>query len=227
MSRFLSLFCTVFIVFSLGACTTTKPQKIETNQISTATQKLINLGDSMMQSGDINAALGFYEKATINAPLNEDVAVLYAKNLMLHDLPAAIDYLESVTADIPSPRLYNWYGVALDLGAEHKTAQAIYQNGIDLDPTNISLMNNLGLSLAVTGQTDDARTLFAQVLALEPSNSLYHRNKAIATILGGNAELAKNELANIMTPEDVNDLVATYQNQKGSPLELLRLINGL
>ncbi len=227
MSRFLSLFSTLLIVFMLSGCTTTQQQKTPPTAPHSATQKLINLGNSMIAAGDVEAGLGFFQKAASNEPTNEDVVVTYAKNLMLYDINDAVTYLSQATQDIQSPRLYNWYGVSLDLNADHIKAQKIYQDGLNIDPKNISLMNNLGLSFAVTGQTEAARALFNKVIALEPDNSLYHQNKAIATILSGDDTLVREELSNIMPAGDIDALIATYGKTTASSLELLRLINGL
>lgn len=231
MSRFLSLFSVFLMVFlmapALISCTTTGTTVTPPVQTSNASQKLVNLGNSMMNAGDINAALGFFEKAASSDPLNEDVAVTYAKNLMLYDINGAVDYLSSATQDIQSPRLYNWYGVALDLNADHTMAQKIYQKGLDLDTSNLSLMNNLGLSLAVTKQTDNARALFDRVIDLAPDNSLYYKNKAIATIIGGNLEQAKTDLSTILPPADIAALIDQYSGTNATPLELIRMINGL
>ena len=222
--------CVFAFLAVLGGCTTTNQQVAPAPQMTASeqTQTLIRLGDKMLEAGDTAAALGFYERAVQESPMNEDVNVTFARHLMAHDLTKADDFLADAVTRSPTPRLYNWYGVSLDLNGKHPQAQEAYRRGLEIEKT-VSLQNNLALSYAVTGQFERAGEIFDDIIKDEPESILYHKNRAINLILAGDVAAAKADLQPFMRPLETNELVAQYQGQAGkkSPLELLRMVNGL
>lgn len=263
MMRFIKI---VFIFMVLTACapqTGPNVQQMGDDLVREKTKSLMNLGDKMVQAGDLKTAFQFYDRAhqeqpllnepvfkkydvlmqgeeitladqllsnAVNLdPLDEEMTIKYAQFLVQYDLKKAPVFLSTAADRFRNARLYNWYGVSLDLNGLHGQAQESYEMGRDLEPRNASLLNNLALSYAVTGQGLLSVEIFNDLVEAYPNKLIYHRNRAIALILNGQTQDAEDALRPVMRQDEINALKQNYEGRLEieTPLTILKRINGM
>lgn len=162
-------------------------------------------------------------------PMDEEITVEYARFLVQYDLSRAPTFLAEAAPRFNNARIYNWYGVALDLNGRHMEAQEAYETGRDVAPYDPALLNNLGLSYAVTGQTKIALLIFEDLIENEPNKTMYRRNRAIVQILAGDVEAARTNLVTILPQDEIDQMVVDYEGRLEieKPLTILKRINNI
>lgn len=188
---------------------------------------LIKQATIFLQMNDIKNAGIKLEAATKAEPANTEVAITYARFLIDNDVKNAPKFLSEAAVRFKSARFYNWAGVAQDLNGNHKEAQQAYEDGLNLESSNVSLLNNYGLSTAVTGKRDESYGAFKKAISIESDNILYRRNLAISQILNGDEDAARYGLQEVLPENEVQDLIKQYKGllSKQSPLDVLNKIN--
>ncbi|WP_271587242.1 tetratricopeptide repeat protein [Bradyrhizobium sp. CCBAU 53415] len=88
-------------------------------------------------------------------PDNVGAAIPLARTLLARRSPdEALEVLDSVLLAAPGNlRALNAKGVVLDQQGHHREAQALYRQGLAIEPANPMLRNNLKLSLVLEGKT--------------------------------------------------------------------------
>ncbi len=160
---------------------------------------LIELGSVFNQMHAPTQASAAWQAALAIEPKNTTaLRGLANAELEMGDPTSAIRNLQMAQQIQPDWRNHNSLGVAYDMTADHKAAQAAYRDGLALAPNNMQLTNNLGLSLALSGDFAQGLPLL-EMSAKDPSATPRMRqNLALAYGLSGDdtkaAEIAKLDL---------------------------------
>jgi tetratricopeptide (TPR) repeat protein len=103
-------------------------------------------------------------------------------------------------------------GFTMDKAGNHLGAIELYQEAIQLDPTNAAIRNRLGLALKHLGKShfDEALAAIHTALTLDPAHPPSHYNAACIAALAGDADLAAQHLSQALAakPEFFAELAA-------------------
>ena len=115
----------------------------------------IELGRSLLRSGDIDGAEKAFQQAHLIAPGNVDVRVGLAQILVARQQPEEALAAFAGVLEGSSPtnvRALNGSGVALDALGRHAEAQERYRRVLAIAPSDRAAQNNLRISLSLAGK---------------------------------------------------------------------------
>ncbi len=152
---------------------------------------LVGMGLVFLDGGDAPRASAAFRAALKLDPLQRDALHGLGNALIITKQPElAAAQFHAANAVRPESRTYNGLGVALDMTGEHDLAQAIYKQGLKLDPNSLSLRNNLGLSLALVGDYAQAIEVLREVASLPHATARERQNLALTYGLAGQEKMA-------------------------------------
>jgi protein O-mannosyl-transferase len=179
-----------------------------------------NLGNALLQKGDLNEArIEFQKTLEINPNYADAHYNLGVTLLQMGQMDEAM--VEWQKALEINPDMAD--GQA-DLGnallQNGKTDEAIdhYQKALKINPNYADAHNNLGFALFRKGQTDEAIEQYQKALAINPQYSEAHDNLAQALLLKGQVDEAVVQLQEVLqlNPHDSNALTFLAEaRQKG------------
>jgi Flp pilus assembly protein TadD len=186
---------------------------------------LIRLGETLASLGAHNEAAESFRAAVERDPKDADAQRgLGNAMLALHQPQLAIQSFTVANSIKPDARCYNGIGVANDMAARHRAAQAAYQQGLQLAANNLQLQNNLALSLMLSGDYPEAIEILRALTSDPAATSRHRQNLAMAHGLAGDIKEAarvarldleesqvQNNLSYYLTLRSLNDSGAVAQ----------------
>jgi tetratricopeptide (TPR) repeat protein len=103
----------------------------------------------------------------------------------------ALPILQQLAADSSDPALLRAEGTALDMVGQPRAAQAVYRQGLRLDPIDADLHGDLALSLALSGDAADALAQMQAAIASPNPDPRQNANAVLVLALTGNAAAAR------------------------------------
>lgn len=168
---------------------------------------LIDAGKAALEMGDVDAAVGFYQRADTLSPGNPKVKAGLAGAYVRNGDPfTAIPLFSEAEAAGPiEPMLLSERGFAYDLVGDNETAQRYYRQAL-ADGANDEATRRLGLSLAIYGDRRGMETTLAPLL--QRQDKAAWRTRAFSFAILGLADEAEaiarstmpSELAAAITP---------------------------
>ncbi|WP_417261549.1 tetratricopeptide repeat protein [Celeribacter sp.] len=182
---------------------------------------LLGAGNSYARMGQNSRAEAVLLRGHELAPGNAEVLTTLARvYLAMQQSERAVDtYDKALRVDRTNVAALTGKGVALDTLSRHKQAQGVYEDGLQLYPTNFILRSNYALSLAISG--DIVRgTAILQELVKDPAAAPYVRgNLALVYGLDGRENDARATLKLDLTPQEIEENLATYRALRRMRLE--------
>jgi protein O-mannosyl-transferase len=139
-----------------------------------------NLGETLMDSGQVDEAIRHYEAAVQLQPAASDSQYNLANALCAkREYPAAVERYQEAIRHRPRYAAA-FYNLGLAYEAQNKLPEAMdaYRNAIAAKATHANAHNNLGTLLARTGSAEDAEKQYLKALALNPNLPDAHNNLA-------------------------------------------------
>lgn len=186
------------------------------------------LADIYQVTGRYFEAASAYREALLIRPddlqLQTDLGVALTLG---DDLPGAETTLRRVTQK-KFAQAYSPLGVALDLQGKHIAAQAVYQEGLLLSPSDRAMQANLAMSYAIQGQYPLALGISEQLTGLLIADR-YRRNHVLILLLANQPHRAKTEAAAFGLSDHVfKDIQALATRIASSaPGQGFRILSGL
>jgi Flp pilus assembly protein TadD len=164
---------------------------------------LSELGDTLVEAGSLDDAIGVYGKVNAGSPARLDALIgLSGVYLRLNEPDKAFDYVNQAAAIAPGDvRVLIRRGVALDSLTRHADAQNCYRAALVTAPRSVTARNNLALSLALSGQFDEAIALMTPMARSSDASPKIRQNLAFIYGLKGD-EANAEALSKIDLKED-------------------------
>lgn len=186
---------------------------------------LLRLGETLASLGAHNEAAESFRSALERDPKDADAHRGLGNALLAMHQPAlAIQSFTTAAALKPDARCYNGIGVAYDMTSNHRAAQAAYQQGLQLNSSNLQIQNNLALSLMLSGDYPEAVEILRAIVADPAATPRHRQNLAMAHGLAGDIKEAariarmdleesavQNNLSYYLTLRALNDSRAIAQ----------------
>lgn len=133
----------------------------------------MNFGFELLKGGDVDGAIGHFERALALRPdyLNARVELGNALLSRGRTAEAIVHYTRALEVDPGSVHALTNLGRALALQGRVEEAIPYHEHALRLDPSYAVAHNNLGTVLAEKGLTAEARMHFEQALAGDPTNA--------------------------------------------------------
>ncbi len=169
---------------------------------------LIDAGQASLDLGDVQAAIGFYQRAGAIAPGNGDVkAGLATAFLQAEDPLNAIPLFdEAAKSGALGPQRQADRGLAYDLVGDNVSAQQYYREALAAGPDD-ETTRRLALSQAISGDKRGMETTLAPLLQKQDKSSW--RTRAFALAIIGQTEEAE-AIARSTLPADMAGAIAAY-----------------
>ncbi len=169
---------------------------------------LIDAGNAALAMGDVEAATGFFRRASQVAPGNPRVKAGLAGALVRSGDPfGAIPLFdEAARAGAIDAALLGDYGLAYDLVGDNEMAQRYYRQAL-ARAANDEVTRRLALSLAIAGDRQGAETTLSPLLQRRDQSAWRTRAFALA-ILGQTDEAVS--IAGSVLPREIADGIAPY-----------------
>lgn len=161
---------------------------------SSEAEELVEIGDLLVELGAIEQAADSYRRAMDLDHQSLDARLGLGATIILQGrVDEAVVYFEKLedAVDPPSPRLCNAVAAALDLGARHRDAQAVYRRCLDIDPDDLDVQANLALSLALSGDHGEAAKLGRDIIGSNGAGDKDNRNLVLILALSGDRAAAE------------------------------------
>ena len=176
-----------------------------------------NLGDALLQKGQVNEALEQFQKAVgiysnyLEAHYNLGVA-LFQKGQMDE---AVAQYQKALEINPDYADVYYNLGNALLQKGQSDEAVAQFQKALEINPNDADVRGNLGNAFLQKGQSDEAVAQFQKALEINPSYADAHYNLDNALLQKGQSDEA---VAQFQEALEINPSYAEARNNLGSAL---------
>jgi tetratricopeptide (TPR) repeat protein len=171
---------------------------------------LFRLGDAYRAKGDLDLAIDYFRKASVEA---EDPAIPLNLAMALDasgkKKEAEQAYRQVVAIDTRNPIALNnlaWY--LADNGGDLKEALDLAQRAREGLPTNPEIIDTIGWIYLKSNKFTEAADLFDQVTARNSSNPSFRYHLALALSLAGNKERALREAKRAIEDKPAKDDLA-------------------
>lgn len=174
---------------------------------------LLTQAEVQSQLGDATAAEASVRRAYTLRPGNARVLITLGKTQLRDDAGAAEASFERALATAPNNETaMTDLGVALDLQAKHRQAQAEYRKVLALESgDHFATRVDLGLSLALTGDSQEALTELRPAAAAPDVTPRVRQDLAAALALAGDQRAAETLLSADMSQEQVASVISGYE----------------
>ncbi|HQN54176.1 MAG TPA: SPOR domain-containing protein, partial [Novosphingobium sp.] len=169
---------------------------------------LIDAGQASLDLGDVQAAIGFYQRADAIAPGNGQVkGGLAAAYVQAEDPLSAIPLFDEAAKGGPlDPQRLSDRALAYDLVGDAVTAQQFYRQALAVRQDDETI-RRLALSQAISGDKRGMEITLAPLLQKQDKSSW--RTRAFALAIVGQAEEAE-AIARSTLPADMAGAIAAY-----------------
>ncbi|MXO66449.1 tetratricopeptide repeat protein [Altericroceibacterium endophyticum] len=175
---------------------------------STNVDALVAAGDAALQLDDLDASLGFFQRAQSLAPNDGRVKAGLAGILLKKDRPvqALGYYKQAEAAGVAMDRYAADRGLAYDLVGQNAVAQSYYRKALATAPEPL-VRRRLAMSLAISGDGEGAEA--ALLPLLQQQDLAAYRTRAFAlAVLGRDDEAAS--IAETVLPERISSRLVPY-----------------
>jgi tetratricopeptide (TPR) repeat protein len=133
----------------------------------------MNFGYELLRAGDVDAAIGHFERALELRPYYLNARIELGNALMRRGRldEAMAQYRRAVELDPRSVQALTNVGHALVLQGRVDEAIPYHEQALRIDPTYAVAHNNLGMALAQKGRTAEARAHFEEALRRDPTDA--------------------------------------------------------
>ncbi len=131
-------------------------------------------GRNLYNSGEIDKAIGYFDRALTKNPEGEDIPYIYSyKSLCLKDLGRFDDAIDAVKLgcdhDDERPDLYNTLGVCYFKKEQYQKAIDSFKRAVHLNPASAMDYANIGVNYNRLGESDEAIRYYTLALTLDPT----------------------------------------------------------
>ena len=162
--------------------------------------QLVNLGNQMLQRGDLTQAMRIYLEALKKNPEDEEVhfnlGFVYARQRMTNE--AIHQYEESLRIFPEYAEAHNNLGNLLVGQKKYDEAIDHFSEALKASPEDSSAMNNLGRALMAQGKTNEAIQHFEQAVQANTNYVEAHFNLGNAYLASGKEELAEAQYREVL-----------------------------
>lgn len=172
------------------------------------TDALIEAGEASLELGDIQAAMGFYQRATSLSAANPKAKAGLAAALVLSQDPfSAIPLFEEAARAGPlEPARLADRGLAYDLVGDNLTAQGYYRQSLAGGPSD-EAVRRLAISQAISGDRKAMEVTLSPLL--QRQDKAAWRTRAFGLAIIGNADEAES-IARQSMPGPMANSMAAY-----------------
>lgn len=188
------------VPLALGGCATLDEGAAPGGDDPVAT---IAYAKSLTERGQTEQASAVLRLAALRSPQSRELRAAYGKSLLaLGRYAEASEVLANAhTPDNPDWSILSAQGVAADNLGDHKTARALYQRALNLQPGNPGVMTNMALSLAMSGNRTEAIRLLQEASARPDADARVRQALATMLFLDGREKDAEQLFTQDLTPE--------------------------
>lgn len=169
--------------------------------------ELVQMGTSMLESGDLGAALQAYEQVVSAFPDrpegHNNLGALYTST---GDFERAEECFSRVLEILPdNPGIFYNRGMARSSQEKFDSARADFMKALEFDTSDVDCLNNLGVMDFMQGKFKDARIQFRHALEIKPDYPRALLNLCDVEMADGNGsravDLCEEYLATRNSPE--------------------------
>lgn len=153
---------------------------------------VVELGDTMLDLGAIDDAIGVYGKVSLKSSARAGAEVgLGRAQLSMHQAEPALAHFDAARMLAPNDtKALLGRGIALDILNRHQEAQESYRTVLNADPRSVAARNDLALSLALSGDYTQAVSILQPIAVSPTATGRIRQNLALIYGLEGNAQQA-------------------------------------
>jgi Tfp pilus assembly protein PilF len=157
-----------------------------------STAPYVNLGTHYLRTGDLESAIGEFEKALAISEAPEAMSGLGTAHLQKGDPEKAASFFQRAIAIKPEDAAYHGnLGLAYKEAKQFGRAEEAYRLAIRLDPGDPAPRNNLATLYAIQGKKGEARIAFQDALQVDPAHADTLFNFTLFLADSGEKELAR------------------------------------
>jgi protein O-mannosyl-transferase len=151
-----------------------------------------NLGNDLLQKGNMDEAIAHFQKALQVNPDDEEVCYNLGNALLKKgSVDEAIAHFQKALQINPDyAAAHNNLGNTLLKKGSVDEAIAHFQKALQIRPGNAEAHNNLGLALFQKGQADEAMVQYQMALEIQPDSAEAHNNLGLALFQKGRVDEA-------------------------------------
>ena len=155
-----------------------------------------NLGTILMRKGQVDGAIGYYEKATEISPHDAEPESNLGYALLAKGRPdeAIVHSQKALELDPNFAQAYHVLGDIYLAKNDFDRAITAYQNALRRQPDDVTGRGNLGISLTAVGKTGEALDQFEAAVRLDPSSAQAHYNLGYLLVRMGEPQKAAPHL---------------------------------
>ena len=170
----------------------------------------LSLVEILRINGKFEECRNILDKLLLKNPDDEQVLNALGKvSIAQNDGPGCLKSYKSLNKSHPrNPSFLNGLAICHDISHQHKQAQILYRQAIELSPDNLNIQSNYGLSLALSGHTKDAISLLYKLSQRSRSTLNIKHNLAVAYGMAGQTDQARKLFETDLDPQ------ALTQNMK-------------
>ncbi|MCK0099689.1 tetratricopeptide repeat protein [Qipengyuania sp. S6317L1] len=167
----------------------------------TSVPAMLEAGDASLDVGDLDAAIGFYQRAAEVDPSDARIKLGLARVYLKSGRPVeAMPLLqEAERAGAPARDVLGEQALAYDLLGDQAAAQDTYAKAIALTPQNDEARRRLGISQAISGDKDSFQATLSPLI--EGRDIAAFRARAFGLAILGEQERAEGIVNSVMPPD--------------------------
>ena len=167
----------------------------------TSVPAMLEAGDASLDVGDLDAAIGFYQRAAEVDPSDARIKLGLARVYLKSGRPVeAMPLLqEAESAGAPARDVLGERALAYDLLGDQAAAQETYTRAIALTPQDDEARRRLGISQAISGDKDSFQATLSPLI--EGRDIAAFRARAFGLAILGEQERAEGIVNSVMPPD--------------------------
>jgi len=180
-----------------------------------------SLGSYYFNNGDVDVALGYYQKAidmhSGDAKVYANMGNIYAMRKQYQQ--AFIDYNEAIRLDTNDFKNYLDRGVSYSILGKFDSAAMDYSQAYKLDSTSEKVLGAMAFNYLNAGVYDKAIASYKKVIKISPETSGYYQKLAVAESFKGDTSAAFSDFRHSLAISPKNgdcmlDISLTYKQLK-------------
>ena len=197
------------LVLTIASCQMTPPDRQDAERPALSQNKLMDLGENAEKRGENNAALAFYQQASLGFP--EDpapllaLAKLYGRIGSYQESAAAYDQLAELSQPQDSLPHHISAGRAYLLARDAIKAEQSFEKALYRDNASIKALNGLGIARDLQGRHGEAQEVYRSILQIDAVNRSAINNLALSLMITGDTSQATNLLETLSRKHNQNE----------------------